>query len=220
MKRNGKLCKYYSILSSINWWQTLWLYFRVKKPRSSSIRVLNKSVLAIHSTAKMDIAERSFFEINRQDYTGDKGIPCRLTMLADSVLSIYGNVTFHRKTNVILHKSAHLSIGNHSYFNGSFIDCSQEISIGEYCAIADGVKIMDNSFHPITEDGIFKPSVAPIKIGNKVWIATNAIILPGVKIGDGAIVAAGAVVTKNIPARCIVAGVPARVIKENVDWTH
>ena len=59
-----------------------------------------------------------------------------------------------------------------------------------------------------------------MKIGNKVWIATNALILPGVSIGDGAIVAAGAVVTKDVPAKCMVAGVPARVIKSNVEWKH
>lgn len=45
-------------------------------------------------------------------------------------------------------------------------------------------------------------------------------ILPGVRIGDGAIVAAGAVVTKDVPAKCMVAGVPAKVVKENVEWIH
>lgn len=59
-----------------------------------------------------------------------------------------------------------------------------------------------------------------MKIGNKVWIATNALVLPGVNVGDGAIVAAGAVVTKDVPAKCMVAGVPARVVKENVEWKH
>lgn len=59
-----------------------------------------------------------------------------------------------------------------------------------------------------------------IEIGDKVWVAMGAIILPGVKIGDGAIVAAGAIVTKDVPPRCMVAGVPARIVKENVDWKH
>lgn len=54
-----------------------------------------------------------------------------------------------------------------------------------------------------------------------MWIGTNAIILKGVAIGDGAIIAAGAVVTKDVPAHTLVAGVPAKVIKENIiDWTH
>lgn len=219
---NGKLYKYYKILSSINWWQTLWLYIRVKKPRSSSIRVLNRSVLFMRPTAKIDIAEHSFFEINRQDYAGDQGGLCRLTMFENSILSISGSVTLHRGTNIVLQKGAHLSIGNQTYLNGASIDCSREIRIGEYCAMAGGVRIMDNSWHNVlfVGDGEKKDSISPVVIGNKVWIATNAIILPGVTIGDGAIVAAGAVVTKNVPARCMVAGVPARVIKENVEWTN
>ena len=54
---------------------------------------------------------------------------------------------------------------------------------------------------------------APIRIGNKVWIGSGAIITKGVTIGDGSIVAAGAVVTKDVPDRVIVGGVPAKVIK-------
>ena len=75
---------------------------------------------------------------------------------------------------------------------------------------------MDNSWHETDPANDRKK----IRIGNKVWFATNALILPGVTIGDGAIIAAGAVVTKDVPARCMVAGVPAKVIKENVKWKH
>lgn len=65
-----------------------------------------------------------------------------------------------------------------------------------------------------------KNPVAPISIGNHVWIGTNAIILKGVDIGDGAVVAAGAVVTRSVPPRCIVAGNPAKIVKENVEWSN
>ena len=58
----------------------------------------------------------------------------------------------------------------------------------------------------------------PVVIGNHVWIAAGAMILKGVTIGDGAVIAAGAVVTKDVPAYCLAAGVPARVIRENVLW--
>ena len=64
----NKLTKYYQIISSIDWWQTWQLYRRVKKPRSSSIRVLNRSNIKLEPTATIDMGERSFFEINRQDY--------------------------------------------------------------------------------------------------------------------------------------------------------
>ena len=60
---------------------------------------------------------------------------------------------------------------------------------------------------------------APIVIKNNVWIGMAAIILKGVTIGEGAIVAAGAVVTRDVPAHTIVAGVPAKVIKKDVFYT-
>lgn len=57
---------------------------------------------------------------------------------------------------------------------------------------------------------------APVKIGDDVWIGANSIILPGVEIGSGSVIAAGSVVTKNVPAFSYAAGVPARVIKERI----
>lgn len=210
-----KLRKYFQILSSIDWWQTLNLYRRVKKPRSSSIRVLNRSNIKLAPTAAIVMAERAIFEINRQDYicTGERST---LFLGDNALLKINGRFTMHGHSSIMVHKGAMLEIGNNTYLNGGSIDCSYGITIGNDCAIADGVRIMDNSWHA-THSSI---GGGKINIGNKVWIATNAMILPGVTIGDGAIIAAGAVVTKDVPARSMVAGVPAKVVKENVEWKH
>ncbi|MBX2895944.1 MAG: acyltransferase [Cyclobacteriaceae bacterium] len=105
-----------------------------------------------------------------------------------------------------------LIVGKNSRLNGVHIDARQLIVIGENVRIAPYTIILDSDFHDLQnhfEDGINKPVV----IENNVWIATRATILKGVTIGEGAVVAAGAVVTKNVPAFTVVAGVPARPIK-------
>ena len=101
------------------------------------------------------------------------------------------------------------------------------VAIGKYCSIAEGVKFICGE-HTTTLVSTFPMGIlpfvksvpevdaitkGPIVIGNDVWLGTNAIVLSGVTVGDGAVVAAGAVVTRDVPPYAVVAGVPARVIK-------
>jgi len=94
----------------------------------------------------------------------------------------------------------------------SFLDGRGKLTIGDHTDIATGVLIY-NSKHDIN-DPEFKAVEYPVEIGDYVFIGPRAIIMPGVKIGQGAIVAAAAVVTKDVPPGKIVAGVPARQIAE------
>ena len=90
------------------------------------------------------------------------------------------------------------------------------VSIGNHVNLAQGITVtaLNHNFADvqrlIDEQGI---STKPVVIGNDVWIGANAVILPGVTIGHHAVVAAGAVVTKDVPDFCVVAGVPAKVVK-------
>ena len=212
-----KAKKYITVLTSIDWVQTLYLYLRIRKPRSSSIRVLNKSHIFIHKSARIIMGERSFLEINHQDYLLDKGSDCRIELDENATLHICGNVSLHRNSVLHLHQGANLTIGSNTYLNGTIVDCCGTITIGGDCAIAGGVKILDNTWHEFSNG---KQSCLPVTIGNSVWIATVAIILPGVRLGDGCVVGAGAVVTHDVPDNCLVAGVPAKIIRRNVSWTH
>lgn len=211
----SKIRKYIDILSSINWRQTWMLYRRVQKPRSSSIRVLNRSNIKLAASATIEMSEHASFEINRQDCikTHERST---LYLGENAHFKLNGRFTMHGHSSIMIHEGGILEIGNNTYLNGGSIDCSHHISIGNDCAIADDVRIMDNSWHAVNS----QIGRGDTKIGNKVWIATGAMILPGVKIGDGAIVAAGAVVTKDVPPTCMIAGVPAKVVKENVEWRH
>ena len=76
--------------------------------------------------------------------------------------------------------------------------------------------IRDSNNHKIIKEGYVTD--APIIIGDHVWIGVGATILSGVTIGEGAVIAAGAVVTKDVPPRTLVGGVPAKIIRECVQW--
>lgn len=96
--------------------------------------------------------------------------------------------------------------------DSSFLDGRARLTIGSHVDVASEVMIY-NSEHDI-ESAEFSAREEPVEIGDYVFIGPRAIILPGVKIGNGAIVAAGAVVTKDVASNTIVGGVPAKPIGE------
>lgn len=107
---------------------------------------------------------------------------------------------------------AELTVGDRCFFNdGVNICASSSIHIGNDAKIGDMVFIYDTDFHAATPESTVRSKC--VRIGNNVWIAANAMVLAGVSIGDHAVIAAGAVVTRDVPARCIAAGVPAKVVK-------
>jgi len=116
-----------------------------------------------------------------------------------------------RKEKSVIEVGAGSTTGN----NVTMIACDK-IIIGEGCQIGDGVTIFDSDFHeinPITRKAT-EGFCAPVIVGENVWLGSRAMILKGVTIGDGSVIAAGSVVSKSIPARCLAAGVPAKVIRE------
>ena len=109
---------------------------------------------------------------------------------------------------------ARLVIGAGSFINcGTIISARSRIRIGRDVQIANQVIIMDSDFHGV-EDRDQPTPPSPVTIGDGAWLATRCTILKGVAIGRGAVVAAGAVVTKDVPPYTLVGGVPARQIKK------
>ena len=110
---------------------------------------------------------------------------------------------------------ARLRVGEHSFFGPyCVLDVLDEVTIGDHCLFGPGCLVVDHN-HGMEPDRDMhgQPCVArKVKIGRDVWCGAHVVILPGVTIGDGAVVGANAVVTKDIPPRAIAVGNPARVI--------
>ncbi len=130
-----------------------------------------------------------------------------------------GVVSLQRGVRVVV-DAGRLSIGHGTNVNGvgTKLLCAAGITIGEFCTFSWDVQVLDNDFHAITVDGVEQASAAPVVIGDRVWVGTRAVVLKGVTIGDGAVVAAGAVVTKDVPAGAVVAGIPAKVVGRADSW--
>ena len=108
-----------------------------------------------------------------------------------------------------------LSIGEYSHVNpGCLIDYRNGVEIGSSVSISHRVMLISGG-HDVQSRN-FSEVHKPIKVGNHVWIGAGAIVLQGVEVGDGAVLAAGAVVVDDVPPYTIVGGVPAKKIGERV----
>lgn len=116
-------------------------------------------------------------------------------------------------SELVSQDGAVLEIGDGTYINsGVSISACLSITIGKRCQIGPRVIIMDNDYH-VVGDLLARPASEPVVLEDQVWVGAGAIILKGVRVGRGAAIAAGSVVTHDVPAGTVVAGVPARPIR-------
>ncbi len=105
-----------------------------------------------------------------------------------------------------------IRIGNGTYLNrNTEIVSANSVTIGRDCKIARDVIIMDTDQHALPSGKLIAD---PVVIEDRVWIGARAIVLKGVTIGHDAVVGAGSVVTRSVPAHAVVAGVPARIMRQ------
>jgi len=140
-------------------------------------------------------------------------------------VSCYSGVSF------ALGERGTCTIGDFTLLNGALIMAEERVEIGSHCLISWNVGIADSDFHPINaaqrrvdaealapfyRDRPPRPPLrtAPVIIQDNVWIGMGAIILKGVTVGENSVIAAGAVVSKDVPANVVVAGNPAVIVKQ------
>jgi acetyltransferase-like isoleucine patch superfamily enzyme len=169
------------------------------------------SRLTIEKGGVLDVAE--YLDLG---YTHSKGrsYPSQLVIRSRGVVRVTDRWTVSTDFKIWVDDDAVLTFGSGGNNYGLQIVCTNSITIGHGSYLGFNVTIRDSDEHTISGGS----GPAPVTIGNKVLVATGVTILPGVTIGDGAVVAAGSVVTRDVPSRTLVAGVPARVIREDIDW--
>ena len=195
-----------------------------KRISSSGIRVFKPCMVSINPESRIQI--KKYLQINKQ-WREEMMMHNRMvgsiylakgSSLEVDAFDVYAGI------RISVNEGAELKLGS-GYMNyDCVVDVFSSVTIGHNVVISERVTIRDSDNHIVWEDGIeinkdTKPTACPIVIEDHVWIGMNCIILKGVTIGEGAIVAAGSVVNKDVPAHCMVGGVPARVIKTGVSWS-
>jgi maltose O-acetyltransferase len=119
--------------------------------------------------------------------------------------------TEHGPNRMTVFPGARIQIGRDALINGAMLHAKREIRIGAELRLGFGARILDADLHDLDRET--PERVAPVHIGDRVWIAANALVLRGVTIGDDVVVAAGSVVTRDLPSRCLAAGAPAKPLR-------
>src|SRR5438045_8828580 len=170
------------------------------------------------------------FEFGDGFYCESAQIFRRIRSRKSGAIVIGEHVSCYAGCSFSVGENGQCTIGDFSLLNGALVMADERIEIGSYCLISWNVGIADSDFHPLEpaqrlidaqavapfyKDRPPRPKLEtrPVKICDNVWIGMNAIVLKGVTIGENSVVAAGAVVTKSVPANCVVAGNPAVVVK-------
>ncbi|MBC7525780.1 MAG: acyltransferase [Flavobacterium sp.] len=139
-----------------------------------------------------------------------------IEMGAHSSINVVDTFSIHSGCHIIILNNARLNLGS-GYINRNLkIRCYNEISIGNNVAISENVTIWDSDVHSLL--GTSSEASQAVTIEDNVWIGNNVTILKGVTIGEGAVIAAGTLVNKNIPKQTLAGGIPAKVLKENIEW--
>lgn len=198
-------------------WHNFIVYNIIKKnPRASA-----RFPLYIEKDTIIQLDPKSELILNASLITGQRQVrksrlQTRIWLEKNAKLVVNGDFRVGAGSYIRITPNSELQLEGGFFNENVQITVGDIVKIGKGATIGRDVVIRSYDGHTIDIDG-YKIS-EPITIGDDVWIGQGATILKGVTIGNGAIIAAGAIVTKDVPAHCIVAGVPAKIVKENVRW--
>lgn len=216
LKRKGK--KAIAFVQKFDVPKTLYWRIKLRLSRAASFHICPRSIIDIDKTANVSVSSGeltindSWFSTRKRRYISEFRLDKGSCFVCEGDFKLFQGASIYVASGakLVLH-------GGWSFLNtNSTLNCFHHIEIGKGCAISDNVCIADSDSHFI--DGHKEKAIAPVIIGDHVWIGKNVIVMKGVTIGNGAVIGAGSVVTNNVPCNTVVAGNPARPIKTIENW--
>jgi acetyltransferase-like isoleucine patch superfamily enzyme len=162
------------------------------------------------------VENKGNFYFGVKNYCEPSTVAGSLNLGKNSKLIIEGRVIAGPGVRLEVEEQAVLELEDVYINSNTRIECCKHVKIGKGTIIGWDVVILDSDLHRIVRKDFEMNK--PILIGSHVWIGNRAMILKGVTIGSGSIVACGAIVTRNVPENTLVGGVPAKVIKRDIHW--
>lgn len=175
------------------------------------------TVIELHKGGR--ILKKGVSIIGNKKFSKSK-LETRIFVDSNATLEFKGSVNIGYGSDIEVFPNATLIIGSGSKTNiGATIICGERIEIGKDTMLGRHITIRDNNgSHYMNRQGY--KNTRPVIIGDKVWLTEQCTIMPGVKIGDGAIIGALSLVIRNVPAHSLASGHPAEVIDEDVLWKY
>lgn len=194
-----------------------------KYPRLSGIfipfKIYIKSSIIIRSNVFVNLSGRLTIGGPNKKAACISLAPVNIYFGYNSKVNIGKSISIGPGVNLIVKDDAQLTIGDRTYFTSDMhLEVVKNISIGADCAISWGVTIIDHDHHKVMPAKASTNEGEGVRIGNHVWIGCNVTILKETEIGDNCIVAAGSIVKGKFPNNIMIAGNPARIVKQNVNW--
>lgn len=209
--------EYFYSLKNVNYLKTIFFnlqYIESKNKFINNAILYNGVYYDISKTGKI-IINNGNLEIGKS-WSKKSAFPTSLKIGDNSKIIVNGHFKIFEGSSIGVVDGAVLALGSGYINNRLSLSCFKNIQIGNDVVISAGVTIRDSDNHSINGKKFTKPVI----IGDHVWIGINATILKGVKIGNGSVVAAGAVVNKDVAENTLVGGIPAKEIKKNIFWEH
>ena len=208
-------------LKRLNLLKTIIVSLHVKGSGKLPILVYKKTGFLFHKSSRIYAnGGKAKLEMGKVWGREEKSVS-NFSMAPRAVLRLNGYCNVFAGSSISICPDAELILGNCLINNDCAIICTNRVEIGDRTDLAPDVLIRDDDGHfLIDENGDRKCNTKPVRIGNNCWIGSRVTILKGVTIGDNSVIAAGSVVTKDVPPNCLAGGIPAKVIKTNIKWEH